>query len=64
VILLQSSKRPNDYATLWVSNVGQDFVAFLAGELKVVLLCSIREDGAIVDDAGTVLRVYEYLGEV
>jgi hypothetical protein len=63
IVVLQSSKRPGDFCTLWVQELGQDFVVFLAATLRVSLLCKIREDGALMDDAGTVLRVYEYLGK-
>lgn len=62
IVVLVKAGRPA--ITIWVANIGQDFVAFYAGEIKTTLIAYLREDGTLADDSGIQLRVFEYLGEV
>jgi hypothetical protein len=52
--------------TLWVEQIGADFVMFLAGASKPTIhfLAFRLPDGLLIDDAGRRILVYEYLGKV
>jgi hypothetical protein len=63
VVVVGRNDRLNMF-TAWVSEVGQDFVAFYCGEARTTLLVRIREDGKLADDSGAEIHVYEYLGVV
>ena len=62
VVVLVKAGRPA--ITIWVATVGQDFVAFYAGEISTMLIAYLREDGTLADDSGIRMRVFEYLGEI
>lgn len=49
--------------TIWVLRVGMDYATFYAGEINLVLIARLREDGTLADDSGLRVRVFEYLGE-
>ena len=61
IVVLRAANRPA--VTMWVAVVGMDFVAFYAGVTKTTFIAQLREDGSLADDAGRVIKVYEYLGE-
>jgi hypothetical protein len=63
VVVIGRDDRPN-WFTVWVRDIGQDYVAFWAGEARTILLVRIREDGKLADDSGAEIHVYEYLGAV
>jgi hypothetical protein len=62
IVILVKAGRPA--ITIWVSQMGQDFVVFYAGAINLTLIAYLREDGTLADDSGMQLRVFEYLGEV
>jgi hypothetical protein len=61
IVVLAKAGRPS--STMWVSRIGQDYVMFYAGQLRLTLIAHLREDGTLADDSGIQLHVYEYLGE-
>ena len=63
VVILGREDRPY-LVSIWVSEIGDDFVAFYAGDARTVLLASRHKDGTLTDDTGKRIRVWEYLGKV
>jgi hypothetical protein len=63
VVVVGREDRPYCF-TAWVRELGEDFVAFYAGEARVVLITFRRKDGTLADDTGKRIRVWEYLGTV
>jgi hypothetical protein len=63
VVIVGKENNPN-LATMWVVQVGMDFVAFYMGETNMTFLAYLREDGHLIDDSGKRILVFEYLGEV
>lgn len=54
------------WMTLWVKSIDSDAVVFLAGapEPRILFMVFRQADGTLVDDAGKLMLVHEYLGEV
>lgn len=50
-------------ATFWVTWVGTEHIAFLAG-LTHTTLVLFREGDKLTDGTGAVMKTYEYLGEI
>jgi hypothetical protein len=63
VVVLGRQDRAAMY-TVWVSVVGADFVAFLAGEVNTTFLAVRHPDGTLTDDTDQRILVFEYLGEI
>lgn len=63
VVVVGREDRPHRI-TVWVGEVGEDFVAFYAGEIRVALVAFRRDDGTLIDDTGLRIHVWEYLGTV
>jgi hypothetical protein len=53
-------------ATLWVRDIWEDSVIFWAGSMKMYFIAHRvgPELEQLADDAGTAVKVYEYLGKV
>ena len=62
IIVLRKVDQPFG-VTMWVALIGMDFVAFYSSILNVTFIGYIREDGALVDDKGEPIKVFEYLGK-
>lgn len=62
LVLLNAAHRPNEYASLWVMAIHPNHVAFYAGLSQTTLMLYRGPDGALFDDGGRRLRVFEYLG--
>jgi hypothetical protein len=63
VVVVGREDRPHCF-TVWVRELGEDFVAFSCGEIRTTLITFRREDGTLVDDTGQRIHVWEYLGTV
>jgi hypothetical protein len=62
VVILQKEGRP--MFTTWVAVIGNDYVAFHAGETNVTLVLKRNPDGTMEDDTPAQVRAFEYLGEI
>jgi hypothetical protein len=63
VVVVGRADRPHCF-TVWVKSLGEDFVAFLAGDINMIFVAFRRDDGTLIDDSGARIHVWEYLGEV
>jgi hypothetical protein len=63
VVIVAPSCHPGAMLTVWVKAVDSKLVVFYAGELNLHIINFVQPDGSIQDDHGTVIRVYEYLGQ-
>lgn len=63
VVIVGREDRPHCF-TVWVAELGEDFVSFHAGEVRTLLIVFRREDGTLADDTGKRIHVWEYLGTV
>jgi len=57
------------FVTLWVKDlIRQDgkvaAVALFAGTIGITLLLMVQPDGSLIDSSNTVIRVFEYRGEI
>jgi hypothetical protein len=63
VVVIGREDRPIA-VTAWVKELGEDFVAFYAGETHALLIVFRHKDGTLADDTETRIHVWEYLGTV
>lgn len=63
VVIVGREDRPHCF-TVWVWHVGEDFIAFKAGEINHILIVLRLDDGTMIDETGNRIHVWEYLGEV
>jgi hypothetical protein len=56
--------RPDMMFTMWVEAIDEKTVTFYAGHLNLHIINFRTPEGDIIDDKGTKIRVYEYLGEI
>jgi hypothetical protein len=63
VVVVGREDRPHCF-TVWVWWFDDDFIAFKLREIDCVLIVYARDDGTLVDDTGSRIHVWEYLGEV